>query len=975
VGSKSGVRYPEVSDALRAWLAAKGCSQANFVRALEDEGLAGITDSLFSNWVTGKAFPKKESPQRKILFVVLKREWEPGCPAENGEAFVKSLQSFSELPKKRASQEMLSRWMAEAPDYARSVVQQSVAQHDAARATEMAEAFLAHTASRRLGRLDPQPIDQNRKGDDRPATYDGWRESAAWAGRQDRIAEILADAALFNRLLTTPHGPSVTVVLGEPGAGKSILLESWFARTMRDTKSPGEAVFLRLADLGRGYEPPARSEAFATDILAVARGRPAGGIADPPLPEEPTVWLLDGLDEVDARAFLPAAAALPGRVIVSCRTAVWQSFSSELTRRAGSGDRFELQPLTPQEQVAYLADLERPDHPRWPRDEAEALIQRIRGNPQMRDVAGSPLVLDLIAEIGAALDLPASRAELFRRGLQAYWNRRLPECSAVRRFLDEREAILGRLAAAMLPKEIGQAWALAARYKSLRAAIRDEGEGANEAAWLKAFEGSGILTFNENRGEVGFAHLTFQEFALATHWSTLYGGDRALNFKRALDHHWQDPKAEETVALLLAMTVDEGDAKGVDGVLTDFVVDWLKTHRKNPKVLWEIGRSPLRTVLHLVSRSGVPLSALPKLDAEMTNLIGGKLLSAAIVGDPMIPDDILRWLSENVDHDDLRKVAMNPSMPRGVLRDLASTDVRWAVAWNPAAPADVLRDLAKHKDMRVPLCVARNPSTPADVLRDLAKHEEIGIRSAVAANPSTPADVLRSLSKDDNKAIQLSVVANPSIPADVLEHIVWELPAVARSSTDAKFLLRGWIRDKKVYARSAVARNPLTPPDVLQDLAKDKEMEVRQKVAANPSTPEDVLRDLASTNVRDAVAANPSTLEDVLRDLAKHEEIGIRSAVAGNPSTPEDVLWDLAKTNLRASVACNPSTPANVLRHLAEDKDAGVRSAVAANPSTPADVLEVLAITKLQDIIKNQPNFLLESVIVASGPPEADEDA
>src|SRR5262249_22497613 len=99
--------------------------------------------------------------------------------------------------------------------------------------------------------------------------------------------------------------------------------------------------------------------------------------------------------------------------------------------------------------------------------------------------------------------------------------------------------------------------------------------------------------------------LTFQEFYLA----------RALEpdgLRHALERHWKDARYEEVLALLASLLIEAGRVAEVDEAI-GWLLEWgSKTHRRDPRVLHQMRRSPLRVALHLLSGAGVSWDELPR---------------------------------------------------------------------------------------------------------------------------------------------------------------------------------------------------------------------------------------------------------------------------------------------------------------------------------------------------------------------------
>ncbi len=933
---KPGRPFSEAGDLLRSLLRiAVGDEGASYDRILErfagtgSRPLQEISKRTLERWLSGASRPRGRNWEALRRFLVGSGpiERQPGGVKEA----IAALDFLYRVGEARKAGKLLPS-PDEAPEMARAYLEEAQRRGRRADLVEKATtaaAYLERVFPRRLGRLKERQ--RERPGTDHPSderqpsrghrTHEGLRESARAAVDRYETTEILAGDALLDRLLTSPTGRAgFALVLGEPGGGKTTLLQAWYARRLQAaTNSEPDTAYVRLSKLARISDSQAPLE---DRLIEIARGDGVAGIKAPPVPGRPALWLLDGLDEAAAAAIAADLAALPGLVIVSCRTSVWEGLSADVKRHVDPSAHWEIQQLGPDEQVVYLAELDRrPIHRLWPRAEAEELVRRIGTNIQMREIAGSPLLLDLIGEVGQEIELPASRAELFEQGFQRYWNRRLPgpdsgkPAARVKALSGQRDRILQDLAGRMTEGEPSKPWDLQVRLKVLEEAIEAQAGVGDVVTWIEAFRASGILSLNDEIGRVGFAHLAFQEYALARHWL------ETLGFTEALDRYWADLRAEEALGLMIGIAA-EWDAAAVDQRLTDFSVSWLERHRKDPEGLWGIGRSPGRAVCHLLGRSGVQLNRFPEWSDWLSRFMSGSAqVRLALASDERSPAEVLARLAGDVDMWVRRAVAGNATSPAEVLARLANDDEMWvrrAVAGNATSPAEVLARLANDDEMWVRRAVAENGATPAEVLARLANDDEMEMRIAVAGNSASPAEVLARLAGDDGQRVRRAVAGNASSPAEVLAR------------------LAGDDEDE----RGAVAGNAASPAEVLARLAGDDERWVRLGVAENTATPAEVLARLASDSepsVRAAVAENAATPADVLARLAGDDEKVVRRGVTWNAAAPAKVLARLAGDNemeVRWAVAANGASPAEVLARLAGDDEKAVRVSLAENAAT-----------------------------------------
>lgn len=146
--------------------------------------------------------------------------------------------------------------------------------------------------------------------------------------------------------------------------------------------------------------------------------------------------------------------------------------------------------------------------------------------------------------------------------------------------------------------------------------------------------------------------------------------------------------------------------------------------------LWNIGRSPLRTVFHVLGRSTVSLNSAQlshlkaAIEREVDAFAGRRYALAMDIG---IPTESLARMATDED----------PS-------------VRWRVGANAKTPAETLVRLASDEDPDVREEVAENANTPAEVLARLASDEDPSLSWQRAGKANTPAELLARLAADED---------------------------------------------------------------------------------------------------------------------------------------------------------------------------------------------------------------------------------
>ncbi|MDR3735442.1 MAG: hypothetical protein P4L10_07885 [Acidobacteriaceae bacterium] len=726
-------------------------------------------------------------------------------------------------------------------------------------------------------------------------------------------------------------------VLGDPGAGKSRLLSEWASRL-----AVSEVAFIRLRSLAEA-DGTLVGETLATRLLAISdgAGRVVGRLHIHPVP---SVWLLDGLDEVPAAAwnagFADALTELPGAKIATCRTAVFPGLRQRLGEGLGAGWRaaIAIRPLDRDDRRTFLRRTFQVNQ--LPLEEADALASEIEASAPLRELAGSLLLLGLMAEFGSPL--PTSRIAFYEWAEARLGARHAqgPNHDVV--WADAPET-LDRIAIAMtrdrFEAPVGEAVKACASHPGLFEALRS----------------SGLLIMDSDRGRFAFLHPTFQEYHLARAFQEDPG------IAKALDLYWRDPRYQETIALLVAMEVKKkGGVETVSSALDGLVETGRRLFKNEPEEIFKDGRSPTRVALHLLGQSGsdavvsqgmMSLDPLPRWHSAF---------KIAVASDSHSPPTILGALAHDADANVWRRAAENPSTPAATLESLARSDdagnhVRWSVAENPSMPKAALEALAEDTDSDVRQKAARNHSTPTATLESLARNrdEEWMVRQEAAKNSSMPAATLEALACDTNAFVRGAAAANPSTPVTALEDLA---------------------RDGDSIMLCGAAANPSMPVAVLENLAHDGSALVRQEAAANQSTPVATLKALVHDRdalVRRRATANPSMPTMTLEALASDADPAVRRGAAENPSTPTatlKALADDAAEYVRVGAADNPSTPAEALATLARDANADVRRIATANSSTPAATLEAMvrdASSHVRWLAATNPSTVLEVLMVS----------
>jgi hypothetical protein len=245
-------------------------------------------------------------------------------------------------------------------------------------------------------------------------------------------------------------------------------------------------------------------------------------------------------------------------------------------------------------------------------------------------------------------------------------------------------------------------------------------------------------------------------------------------------------------------------------------------------------------------------------------------------------------------------------------------------ASDPATDPKRLTELADHNDLRVLRRLAMNPNTPMGILDRLSKN----FADAVTENPALQIALLGDMS-----ALSTWQYANNLFTHTTPE---WLIPYVSCISFDMRMkvinvydlssaLFEILIQDPQVEIRKGLASRPYLTRAQQIVLAGDHDPDVRAVLASNSYAEEDILIMLAQDKdwyTKQKVARHKRTPVHILEMLSCDPDEEVRDVVAENPRTPEIVLIKLSNDrsqSVRLAVATNRNTPNDVLLILEND--------------------------------------------------------
>lgn len=344
-----------------------------------------------------------------------------------------------------------------------------------------------------------------------------------------RIYVPLQSAAGTERtdMRETLSSASRIVVLGEPGAGKSLLLKTEILRWVEREDEEQIPVIVNLHQCNA-------SDRSLRDLIVAeftqAKVPGSSSLVGRLLDTGRLRVFFDGLDEVgredrerveqQLREFARTHAGCP--MIVTCRTAVYDG------------------QLNPEfDHVARIAEFDDASMRRflrnWNKAEAELNVERVisslRSNRELMRIARRPLLLTIIAYLQsgdraeAFGPLPSSRAGFYKEAVAHLLDRdrQLGRTRAIARYHANRKLLtLQRIALAMHDAPPGRDDRLAISGERLEAVIRELLPGFDmQTEHLlplrdEIVERSQLLRpLDALRSQYGFAHLTLQEFLTA----------------------------------------------------------------------------------------------------------------------------------------------------------------------------------------------------------------------------------------------------------------------------------------------------------------------------------------------------------------------------------------------------------------------------------------------------------------------------
>ena len=385
------------------------------------------------------------------------------------------------------------------------------------------------------------------------------------------ILEVVGDSAI-NRL----------VVLGDPGSGKSTLLQylllQWAEKAAPDLSREPLPLLIELRDYARQRQE-GKTDGFLGYLHdgSSLRWHFEQTRLDPWLKNNPSIVLFDGLDEVfdptlrrevSTAIHLFADTYSRARVIVTSRTIGYQ----QQAWRDEGFRQFMLQELEEPQIAEFLARWHRDAYEEPAQGEAKRILlaRAIGDSAAIRQLAGNPLLLTMMAILNRTQDLPRDRAELYgqcARLLLHQWKVDIvfapdPELAkASLDFKDKRELLL-RVARAMQSIKQGLAGNLIDEA-TLESTLAEGLKGVPNLrpdraarALIEQLRGRNFMLCSVGGRSYAFVHRTFLEYFCAVEIRERFQTEQSLSIvelKMDIFGHWMDETWHEVLCLLAGM--------------------------------------------------------------------------------------------------------------------------------------------------------------------------------------------------------------------------------------------------------------------------------------------------------------------------------------------------------------------------------------------------------------------------------------
>lgn len=495
------------------------------------------------------------------------------------------------------------------------------------------------------------------------------------------------------------------VVLGDPGSGKSVLLEYLALFWATAARSERESQPLPLLVELKAY---ARLREKHGSLLEYLHHATDGcGQLDQldlhnHLQREGGLFLLDGLDEIFDEAVRASVVQeianltrsyAKARFVVSSRVIGYQQQTL-----SDSGFRhFMLQDLEPQQIADFIGrwhDLAYSDATdrNFKRNRLSVALER---SPAIRELAGNPLLLTLMALLNRNQPLPDDRVDLYEQAsrlLLHQWDAEKALPAGQTMALYHKQAMLRAVAYKMQTSEkglAGNAISVQELEDTLTKYLDDEKfDKPREIAdkLIKQLRGRNFILCFLGDDLYAFVHRTFLEYFCASAFIWEFKEKRTLTLEElqadTFDAHWQDEKWHEVLRLIagqIAIGNPEFAGQLIESLLTKSVTDYNQALVLAAECFCEVRNR----------------SALEKLDGKLMKkllvLLRSKKASCGL-REAALLQVVLCWPNLPSTRAVLKEIALSKDYLK--LRQMALKEVAWH--WrNEPGTLSVIRGIAR----------------------------------------------------------------------------------------------------------------------------------------------------------------------------------------------------------------------------------------------------------------------------------------
>jgi hypothetical protein len=413
---------------------------------------------------------------------------------------------------------------------------------------------------------------------------------------QYRRAYLDGAPRLISEILTDPMCLKL-VILGDPGSGKSTLLQhvilQWSEASPVDVKSQRLPLLIELRDFAH-FTKENKSSGFLEYLEQAAgmRWHLEQNALKNWLLEKNSIFLFDGLDEIfdlaQRREITTAihrfAHEYPlAQIIVTSRVVGYQhqAWNDEGFRQ------FMLQDLDQDKIETFLQRWHKAAYEAADDGEKKRLLleSAIKDSAAIRQLAGNPLLLTMMAVLNRTQDLPRDRAELYEqcaRLLLHQWKVDVafqtdPDLANASLDFKDKRGLLLRVARAMHSGEKGLAGnlvdeetlesTLAAGLNEIRVSLPTRAA----RSLIDQLRGRNFMLCFMGGHTYAFVHRTFLEYFCALEIRERFEKERSLSIDQLENEifgHWEDETWHEVLCLLAGM---------ISAKFAEQTIQWLMT--------------------------------------------------------------------------------------------------------------------------------------------------------------------------------------------------------------------------------------------------------------------------------------------------------------------------------------------------------------------------------------------------------------